>query len=217
MSDKNHSFAYRDNSRDEIIKYVPLTSVNILDVGCGYGGTGYLLKKELNATVWGVEINNEAAKVAASRLDKVIIGNFENFDSLGLPKRYFDCVLFCDILEHFKDPWAALRMTNYIIRNGGVIISSLPNVRYISNLKRFIINKDWKYLENGVLDKSHLRFFTLNSIHMLFAESGYKIERIEGINNYKYLPILRLLNLLSFGLLSDSYYLQYVCVAKKMN
>jgi hypothetical protein len=106
------------------------------------------------------------------------------------------------------------------------VVASIPNVRYLENIWNLLILKDWKYTEYGILDRTHLRFFTLQSIRVIFENLGYHIERIEGINPFDEKPYFKrlskrfiywvffLTNLLFFKHIEDMRYLQFVVVAR---
>lgn len=201
--------------RDEMLEFIPPNSKKILDIGCGEGNFGIALKNNLNSEVWGIEINENAGKIAQKYLDKVIISDV--FDSLSvLPDNYFDCLVFNDSLEHLKNPYKLLREIGTKLSSNGVIISSIPNVRYIKNLFELLIKKDWKYRDEGILDFTHLRFFTKKSIIEMFESNGYEINRIRGINPFKKRLFFNLFNLITLGLFYDTQFLQYAVVAKKI-
>ncbi|MCX6778936.1 MAG: class I SAM-dependent methyltransferase, partial [Candidatus Magasanikbacteria bacterium] len=184
----------------------------ILDVGCGMGLFGEQLKKKLNAEVWGMELDNKSGLVAKEKINRVLIGDVFQLIN-DLPNTYFDCIVFNDILEHLADPFSLLSRIKEKLSTNGVIVCSIPNVRYFINLKNLLVQKQWKYEDAGILDKTHLRFFTQKSIVDMFESLDYKIIKMEGINpinSWKF----TLLNILSLRYLSDTEYLQFACVAK---
>jgi 2-polyprenyl-3-methyl-5-hydroxy-6-metoxy-1,4-benzoquinol methylase len=199
-----------------MLKYIPTCARKILDVGCASGGFGKNLKRTADVEVWGVEPCEAAAKVAAESLDHVFSKPFDR--ALDLPQNYFDCVIFNDVLEHFVDPFDALDYSKSLLNDSGVVVASLPNVRYFGNICRLLIDKDWKYCDNGILDRTHLRFFTKRSIVRTFEEQGYRIKRIEGIGSLderKPNEVLKF-NLLNFFLmqnLEDMRHFQFAVVA----
>jgi 2-polyprenyl-3-methyl-5-hydroxy-6-metoxy-1,4-benzoquinol methylase len=203
---------YYSQRRSEMIEFIPNGAKRILDIGCGEGVFGEQLKEKLSAEVWGVEVDKTAGAIAQTKYDRVYIGDILKLVD-GLPVEYFDCIVFNDVLEHLVDPFGILvRIKNKLIK-GGVIISSIPNVRHYSVLKDLLIKKQWKYRDVGVLDKTHLRFFTLRSIIEMFNSLDYYIVTIKGINQIRS-RVFSILNVLSFGYLSDTKYLRFVCVAK---
>jgi len=216
MNARNDYRIYASTMRSEIIQFVPQTANRILDVGCSVGNFGEILKSERSAEVWGVEIDEAAASIAATKLDKIICGAFDV--DLNLPLKYFDCIIFNDVLEHMVDPNAALVYAKQLLRNGGKIVASIPNVRYFDNLWSLLIHKNWEYVDSGILDRTHLRFFTINSVSSLFNNSGYDIDLIKGINpledhNPYHARKFRLLNRFFLRKLEDTRWLQFAVIA----
>ncbi len=150
----------------------------ILDVGCGIGKLGSALKQKLNAEVWGVEYVSDIASLAMERLDNVISGPIEDAIT-QLPDNYFDTIIFADVLEHLANPNKILVQIKEKLTPDGEIIASIPNVRFWP-LIRNLIEGHWTYEESGILDFTHLRFFTLESMNDMFEKTGYKIITILG-------------------------------------
>lgn len=204
---------YSNNDRPEMRKYIPENAKYILEVGCNDGTfCGKLRSKDRE--VWGLEYNEEAAKMAKDKCDKLLIGDFFALFQ-ELPKSYFDCVIFNDVLEHLYSPWDTIRMVKELLRKDGVIVSSIPNFRYISNLILEILwYGDFKYKpEGGILDDTHIRFFTSKSIVRMYREQGYEIVQHEGIKPCKSWKE-KLFIWLTFGKLEDARYKQFATVAK---
>jgi 2-polyprenyl-3-methyl-5-hydroxy-6-metoxy-1,4-benzoquinol methylase len=215
-------------NRQEMLKYVPTQASRVLEVGCGYGNFGELLKKNYEMEVWAIELNQKAAEIAKQKLDKVICDDFSQAKTLDLPHKYFDCIIFNDVLEHMIDPYSILIESKDLLTSEGIIIASIPNVRYLSNVYNFLIRQDWEYQDYGILDRTHLRFFTQKSMQKMFVELGYKIDLIEGINsiysrspfkwNRKKRLLLKLIftsfNLIFFQGISDMQYQQFAIVTR---
>lgn len=200
---------YYDNPRPEMLEFVPPSARTILDIGCGSGAFGAALKSR-GAEVWGLE-PSAAAEQAAERLDRVIQRPIEGAGD-ELPLGHFDCIVFNDVLEHFVDPWGVLRSARMWLAPEGRVVASIPNVRHLTELKNLVIRKNWDYADDGILDSTHLRFFTVRSIPKLFASSGYELVRIQGINGdvgWKF----KLFNLLTVHAIDDTRYVQFACVA----
>jgi 2-polyprenyl-3-methyl-5-hydroxy-6-metoxy-1,4-benzoquinol methylase len=196
-----------------MLQYIPKGCSKVLEAGCGEGLFSHSLKLKSGAEVWGLELIAEEAEKAKSRLDKVLTGDF--FECAGeLPTNYFDCIVFNDVLEHFAYPDKALIECAKLLKSGGYIVSSIPNVRYIGNLKELLIKKDWQYKkEGGILDYTHLRFFTKKSIIHMFEEGGYELIKIEGLPT-KMKWYFNIINALSLFQLSDAKYAQFAVVGK---
>ncbi|MFH1857718.1 MAG: class I SAM-dependent methyltransferase [Candidatus Omnitrophota bacterium] len=172
-------FHYYHHTRSDVIRLVPREAGFVLDVGCASGMLGKALKeKNKSLIVWGVEKNKHLAKEAGENLDRVWVGDIEQMEDLFEGAERFDCIIFSDILEHLQDPWTVLRKFRGLCAQGGKIICSIPNIRYYKVIKD-ILRDRWLYREEGILDKDHLRFFSLATIRNLFALSGFRIEKIE--------------------------------------
>lgn len=203
---------YFSGTRDKMLKYVPKDVKRTLEFGCGYGGFSALLKKEFGVEAWAVEIDKAAANEAAKKLDKVI--NADALESLSeIPDDYFDCIIFLDILEHLADPYSVLVALKKKLTGRGVVLTSIPNVRYYRNYIDFAIKGNWDYKDAGTLDKTHLRFFTYKSILKTFDRLGFEVLLMEGIHATRNKK-LRLLNLLLFNALDDLKYLHFVTIAR---
>ncbi len=201
-------------------EFIPSNSCRILDVGCGSGGFGKTLKQKRMVEIWGVEPVASAAAIAATRLDRVIEGAFE--PSISLPRAFFDCIVFNDVLEHLFDPAAALTFARDLLASGGCVVASIPNIRHFPTLWTIVVKKNWVYRDFGILDCTHLRFFTRNSIGPLFNECGFAVETLQGINDFctpypdelRAWRYFRILRLATFGGIDDMRFLQFAVVAR---
>lgn len=201
---------YYCDPRDDVLAVVPAGVRDVLDVGCGGGALGRALRAR-GARVTGVEKEPAAAAAARERLDRVVEADVEK-DPLPFREGEFDCILYCDILEHLRDPAAALAATGRFLRPGGRIVASVPNVRYYAVVKDLLLRGRWEYGDAGILDRTHLRFFTLLSIEEMLEGAGYRIERVERKNCAA--PKMRLLNRVLFGKLADLCTDRYIVVAR---
>lgn len=204
---------YYANARNDMLPFVPDGLGRVLDVGCGGGNFGRsLLARGKASEMWGIELNPEAAEHARAAFSRVDTG--DAIERLaGLPEGHFDAVLFTDVLEHLAWPDEALRRTRRLLRPGGVVIASLPNVRYFWTLRDLVFRREFRYADEGVLDRTHLRFFTGRTIPEWFERGGMEIIRLQGIN-----PLedrrFDWLNRLTLGWLDDCRWLQYAIVAR---
>lgn len=204
---------YNRSYREEMLKYIPMDAEKILEVGCGEGLFLSYLKENRNLETWGLEMNSIAAEKASKVADKILTGDF-NLIYNDLSAHYFDCIVFNDVIEHFSDPWVAITNAKQLLSNKGVIVASIPNFRYIGNMTEIITTADFKYVEEGgILDKTHLRFFTSKSIYRFFNECGYEVICQEGLRPCKSWKE-KLFIFLSFGFFKDMRYKQYANVAK---
>ena len=207
---------YFRGERPELQARFPETSGPVLDVGCGAGGFGEYLKHRFGTDleVWGIEPTSEPAQQAGDRLDRIFAMPVEPA-IVKLPDAYFDVIVFNDSLEHMVDPGLVLKQLATKLTPAGRIFACIPNVRYYRVLYDLFFRKDWVYQDEGVLDRTHLRFYTRAGIVRLFAESGYEIKEVQGIRCVlkPHRKRLKWLQRLSFGLFSDIAFMQYVCVA----
>lgn len=206
-----HMNSYYTQSRSEMLPFIPNQANRLLDIGCGAGIFLEQLKKE-KRTLLGIEMNTKAAAEAQKRIDQVFVGDvMEQLDCIGA---VVDCISANDILEHLIDPSACLKKMKTVLADSGVVVASIPNVRYLPNLIGLLLKKDWEYTESGILDKTHLRFFTKKSIIRLFEDAGYSVEQINGINpirSWKW----TLFTVCTGGFFSDTQYMQFAVVAHK--
>lgn len=214
---KNSYEVYAASARHEMLPFVPADAHTILDVGCSVGNFGELLKAKRGAEVWGVEADARAAEIASRKLDKVIHGPFDS--DLDLPPAHFDCIVFNDVLEHMVDPYGALEYAKKFLCPQGRVVASIPNVRYFGNMWLLTVHKSWEYVDSGILDRTHLRFFTEKSIRSMFENAGYNIESIIGINGLEvcdayFLRKFRILNFLTVNKINDMQWLQFAVVGK---
>jgi 2-polyprenyl-3-methyl-5-hydroxy-6-metoxy-1,4-benzoquinol methylase len=149
------------------------SNATVLDVGCGYATTSQRLRA-LGNRVTGIESSGEALKVASRRLDEVIAADLQDVAAIG--DRRFDCIVFADVLEHL--PWPAEVLETYLrfLAPKGTVMVSLPNVGLWS-VRLSLMSGRFDYGDTGVLDRTHLRFFTRKSARRLIEEAGLTIER----------------------------------------
>jgi 2-polyprenyl-3-methyl-5-hydroxy-6-metoxy-1,4-benzoquinol methylase len=205
---------YYSNCRQEMFSYIPQNVKRTLEFGCADGRFSDSIKVQYGAECWGVEIDEEAARTASKKLDKVIHSD-ANKSVEQIPDDYFDCIIFNDILEHLIDPFSLLKSIRTKLTTGGVVVASIPNVRYWSNLKGLVLHGNWNYSNTGILDKTHLRFFTYKSLLSLFTSLEYEILKIEGIRPTRSRS-LKICNFLFLNKLWDSKYHQFACVVKPL-
>jgi 2-polyprenyl-3-methyl-5-hydroxy-6-metoxy-1,4-benzoquinol methylase len=204
---------YYSNSRSEIAELIPKNIKTILDIGCAQGNFLKLVKEKTKAITWGIELEVEVGMEAKNKIDKIIFGKIEEVINT-IPDNYFDCITFNDVLEHLLDPTEVLKLIKPKLSENGTIIASVPNVRHFWNLYELIIKKDWKYRESGILDSTHLRFFTKKSLKRMFEDADFKNSKIIGLNILK--PrIFGIFNFITFYAFADTKYINLICIANK--
>lgn len=169
--------AYYQEARPELQALINAAGARILDIGCAAGELGAALKRAGAVEVVGVELSEDAAAQARTKLDQVFHGNVEQLE-LPLEAAHFDYIIFADLLEHTVDPWQVLTTYSHFLKPGGHVIASLPNVRFHSVITRLLFNR-WEYSDRGILDSTHLRFFTLPTIREMFARTGFDVEQVQ--------------------------------------
>ncbi len=166
---------YYEHERTELITLIPSSAKRILDVGCGSGMLGRALRNKNNALyIEGIEVVQDI--IPGSYYDKVHIGDVESIFPLILASgKMFDCIIFADVLEHLVNPWKMVEISHDLLVNDGVVIASIPNVRYYYVLKQLILQGDWSYEQEGIMDQTHIRFFTLKTMRSMFESKNYSI------------------------------------------
>ena len=173
MNKSQQAAHYYENPRLDVLRCVPVTARNILDVGCGAGVLGAGIKRRQRARVVGVEYVAAQAERAVSALDTVHTGDVTTIE-LPYPPGAFDCIIYSDVLEHLADPWTLMARHRPLLANGGTLIVSLPNVQFIGVITDLLAGR-WHYRERGILDRTHLRFFTRSSAQVMLGEAGYQV------------------------------------------
>jgi 2-polyprenyl-3-methyl-5-hydroxy-6-metoxy-1,4-benzoquinol methylase len=209
------SVAYYTQQRAEMRRFVPASCHRILEIGCGEGGFMRGLRGErpgLTHAV-GVEPVAAAAQVAATVFDEVLVNSVEQ----GLERlqgRSFDCIVCNDVLEHLVDPWAVMAGLRELLAPDGCLVASLPNIRFWPTLNALFLHGEWEYQKSGILDRTHLRFFTRKALRGHFARAGLSLDQVAGINAIRLPWKIRCVNALLGGRFEDTRYLQFACVAR---
>ena len=168
---------YYEWTRPELQALVPAEAALVLDVGCGRGGLGAELKADRpELRVHGIEYVPEVAEIAAERLDDVIAADLDALESLPEHWGPFDAIICGDVLEHLRDPARALTILRDSLSKRGVLIASIPNIRHWSVLYPLLVQDRFTYEDAGLLDRTHVHFFTLEEIGVMFTECGLKIQ-----------------------------------------
>ena len=169
--------AYFSSARTEIHSLLPETATRVLEIGCGSGATMKWLRGERTVKhAVGIEIAPEAGQEAASVFDMVLSGNVETME---LPTGDFDLIIALDVLEHLVDPWSLVKRLHAILGPDGAIIVSVPNVSHYFVSLPLILRGQWNYNGEGLLDRTHLRFFTPQTSQELMTCSGLKVDKVE--------------------------------------
>lgn len=204
--------------RDDILELIPREVSVVLDVGCSTGILGQQIRSRTRAEVFGIEIDKEMARIASERLHHVIAANVEEIRLEDYFTRgELDCIIFADVLEHLRDPWAVLSRMVSFLKQDGVVIASIPNVRHYTTIIALAFGGVWPYRRRGIHDRNHLRFFTLRNIEDLFRDAGLRITRV--VRKYRIVEhphrCNRLSRFLAWPLLRDFLTFQYLVSAEK--
>lgn len=204
---------YVDDPRQEVLDLLPLGARSVLDIGCGAGGFGRELRARAPETrIVGVEAVQESARRARHNgYDLVVDGYFP--DTAHLLDEHFDLVVLNDVLEHMVDPWTALAAATPLLADGGHVVASIPNIRYFPVVVDLVRHDRWTYTDWGVLDRTHLRFFTETTMRQMFEDAGLEIVGTTGINSAFQLAKWRRLRFLR-GRSGSAEFMQYVVIGR---
>jgi 2-polyprenyl-3-methyl-5-hydroxy-6-metoxy-1,4-benzoquinol methylase len=175
MDIEKHSEIYSNSFNKYIYNLIPRNK-KILEVGCNTGNLGYSLIKNKSCKVYGLDYSKKAINIAKKRLTKAIVFDLETY-SIPYKNETFDIIIFADVLEHIRYPEKTITDYKKTLKKDGIIIASIPNVANI-NIRWNLFWGNWNYKEWGILDKTHMRFFTKKTIKQLFNDQNYKIIKI---------------------------------------
>ena len=203
---------YYAEDRDDIALLINEGNNTVLEIGCGKGNTGLMLRKQNKASILvGIEINPDMAAAAEKIFDRVICDDVEKID---LPADYgpYDYVICGDVLEHLQDPWVALKKIDTVLKPGGFIIASIPTLRHWRVMRDLLFKGEFTYRESGTLDITHLRFFTKKTMGKLFADNNFQVLTITP-NTFG--AKASLVNRLTLGIVEEFLALRYLIKARK--
>ena len=170
------SDGYFAGARTDVTDLLPGKMESVLELGCGTGATMRWLRATYDIRyAHGIELMPAVAEQARTTFDQVDCGSVETME---LPEGPFDLILALDVLEHLVDPWTVLRRLRERMRPGGCIVISLPNISHVSVTWPLLTRADWTYGNSGILDRTHLRFFTETSAVELVTGAGCSVDKI---------------------------------------
>lgn len=174
--------AYHEHIRKELLPLFKHGPKVVLDIGCASGATSHWLKqRDPTVIAYGIELNQHAAAIAKTRLDTVFSQPVEEVVAECLiPPKSIDTVLLADVLEHIVNPWDLLLQLKPLLTDDAQLVISLPNARNLW-LINHLAEGNWRYAEQGLLDITHLRFFTLKEARRMLAETGYRVLRTDYV------------------------------------
>ena len=167
---------YYEQARPEVWARIPMHARHVIDVGCASGALGRALKAARpGVQVRGIEPVPEQADIAREFLDDVYVGGADE----PLPSHWPvpDCVIFADVLEHLVDPWTTVRRFRSVLSKGGTLVASIPNVANKAVIAGLLRHR-WDYASHGILDRTHLRFFTRETALEMFEQADFAIRSV---------------------------------------
>jgi 2-polyprenyl-3-methyl-5-hydroxy-6-metoxy-1,4-benzoquinol methylase len=178
---RNRRRAAYENPRPEVQALVPRGARRILDLGCSSGALGAALKARQVAEVVGIEVLAEYADDARDRLDQVLEADLELTFAAAPPPQLgrFDCLIAADVLEHLRDPWQVLASAAELLTPGGTAVISVPNVQYWDTVRQLVVRGTWPRHEEGIFDRSHLRWFTGADAAAMMSRAGVPATEVE--------------------------------------
>ena len=218
-SDLDQTPAHERHNPD-LLRFIPPGSKRLVEVGCSSGALAREFKKTSpDCDYWGIEIVPAYAELAKRHCDRSLVLNIEAAgDDFWESCSDRECWIFGDVIEHFTDPWRILRKVRSVIPAGGEVVACVPNAQHWSVQVRLNIGA-FRYEPEGLLDKTHLRWFTKKTIHELFSGAGFEITDVlprifNDPQNERFLPAIELMAKLAGAdtksAAADSMPLQYV-------
>ena len=204
----------------DLLKLIPIQSKKLIEVGCSSGALAREFKKiSVNCYWLGIEIDSTYAELAKRHCDKSMALNIESApENFWEETKNADCWIFGDTLEHLQDPWSILKLIRANISQTGSVVACIPNAQHWSLQVKLSIG-DFRYESSGLLDRTHLRWFTRQTIIEMLDQSGFQIEAgfpriFNEPNREVFLPIIeqmaRAAGVDPQGAVTDALPLQYV-------
>lgn len=211
---------YFDAPSVEVLSLIPKDIERVLEVGCGSGATLRVLKERRIAEgrtceVVGVDIEAEAVSRAREHLDAAYLIDAEEEELTGYPQGYFDLLIMQYVLEHTVNPWATLRHWLPLVRPGGYVIIGVPNIANYKFLRRLVLHDEFTHEPAGILDWTHLRYFTGHSLTKLLTEADLSIIELMGWPNQQQMRLSKRYFLSLFPFLKRFVYYSYIALGQK--
>lgn len=170
--------AYYQELRLPMLSLVRGRPKSVLEIGCASGQTlAYLREQGASHTV-GIEYSADAAELAKERgVGRIIVADIERLE-LDLEPSSFDLLIAGHVLEHLANPWEVLKKLRKLLKPGGQLVCGLPNVRHHSVVLPLILRGKWQYEPSGIMDWTHLRFFSRGTAVELIGNAGFEVERV---------------------------------------
>jgi SAM-dependent methyltransferase len=179
--DAKREISYFGNARADYVSVLPVDGMSILELGCGNGATGALALSEGKARCYvGIELFPEMAAEAGQVLTEVHCGDIEQIEVPYGPGT-FDGLILSEVLEHLLDPQTVLQRLVRTLKPGAIVLASSPNICHWRNLVSLGRGR-FRYTDSGMMDRTHLRWFTPESFRELFEGAGVVVDRLAPLN-----------------------------------
>ncbi len=205
---------YFSSSNQAVAEKIPRHPGRILDIGCAEGALAEQVMREKQPEAYeGIEILPHVAEKAKTILNRVYVGSAEQVVP-ELPSQSYDWIILADSLEHMVDPWEMLRQVTRLLKPGGRLMLSIPNVRNLNVIIDLFLRGRWTYKPWGIMDQGHLRFFTRSSLQDLLTEQNYQIISCTSNprNRWKRVPGKAAARVLSWLIGRPSAYEEFITV-----
>jgi SAM-dependent methyltransferase len=200
---------YFQGERPDIIALLPSGSNRVLELGCGAGRTLINARQQGKASeIVGIDIILPNSEHGA--LDAYLQADVDTLE-LPYPCGYFDVIICADVLEHLVDPWGTIARLVPYLKTGGMLVSSLPNSRDYLMFAAIFVKGDFRYTDQGLFDRGHLRFFCKKNMRELFEKNGLIVERF----SFRLAKLRKVFNIITGGLFEEFMVKQYLVVACK--
>ena len=168
---------YPDVPNPDLLDRIPLDARLIVDVGCASGALGGAYKRRNPSCRYvGIESDLEQAKIAATRIDQVVVTDVETH-ALDFGADGVDCLIYGDVLEHLRDPWGLLKRHVAALSDTGTLLLCMPNIEHWSFTER-LLRGTWDYEDQGLFDRTHLRWFNLETTQRALEQAGLAVADV---------------------------------------
>ncbi len=199
--------------RNDMLDLIHEKSLNILEIGCGRGATGKsAMERNIAKHYIGIELMKDAAHEAKKWLSHVEVGDVEKMD-LNRLDGPFDVIICSEVLEHLHDPWIMVEKLSQLLKKGGIIIASSPNIAS-KPIITALLKGNFEYTEFGIMDQTHLRWFAPQNYRKMFTDAGLQIEVYQPVREISWKA--KLINGLSFNKFDHLFWNQTMIKAKRV-
>lgn len=207
-------YVYHDVVRDYILDLIPADGAVIGSIGCGWGRTEQVLV-ERGRQVHGVDISEEAVAVAKTRLTtaRVIAPD----DARPFAPGSLDGLILADVIEHLPLAWDRLADYAEMVRPGGWVVISVPNMRHVEVLARLAVGGDWVEDAVGIYDRTHVQFMTHRRLTRWCTRAGLRVDRWSDNYDYRFVRrnVYRTLNLATARLFRSFFVFEILALCRK--